>query len=220
MPEEYRQPVYSPPSGAVDLFLIRHGESEPARPGKSFPMVDGHGDPALHENGHSQAKAVGERLKNEPFSALYVTTLRRTHQTAAPLAANLGIEPVVEADLREICLGEWDGGLYRIKSAQGDPLFRRAVEKQEWGEIPGAETTAQLHARVLAGLKRIALQHVDERVAAFVHGGVIGAVMSIATGAAPFAFNGAANGSISRIVMHGDDIIVRGFNDCSHLPSL
>jgi len=143
MTKEYRQHVFSLPTGAVDLLLIRHGESEAARPGQSFPMVDGHGDPALHHNGLRQADQVGERLKGERFDALYVTTLRRTHQTAAPLAARLRMTPMVEPDLREICLGDWDGGLYRIKAAEGAPEFQQAIEHQEWGAIPGAETTAQ-----------------------------------------------------------------------------
>lgn len=220
MGQEYRQHVFRPPEGAVDLWLIRHGESEAAKPGKSFPMVDGHGDPALHENGEAQALAVGERLKFEAFADIYVTTLRRTHQTAAPLAEHLGITPKIEPDLREICLGDWDGGLYRIKAAEGDPAFLRAMSNQEWGEMPGAETTASLHARVRKGLLRIAQNHADQRIAAVVHGGVIGAIMSIATNASPFAFNGAANGSISRIVISGERMIVRGFNDCTHLSGL
>jgi len=217
MTREYRQHVYQPPKGAVDLLLVRHGESMPARPGESFPMKDGHGDPALHPNGEGQARAVGERLKTQPLAALYVTTLRRTHQTAAPLAAHLGLTPSIEADLREVHLGEWDGGLYRIKASEDAPEFQRARVKQEWGEIPGAETTSQLHTRVRAGLLRIAANHPDQLVAAFVHGGVIGAAMAMACGAAPFAFNGAANGSISRLVIQGDRMTVRGFNDCAHL---
>lgn len=217
MTKEYRQHVYRPPAGAVDLLLIRHGESAPARPGESFPMKDGHGDPALHPDGQAQAVKVGTRLKNDPLAALYVTTLQRTHQTAAPLAAHLGLTPQVEPDLREVCLGDWDGGLYRIKAAEGHPAFARAEAGQEWGEIPGAETTAQLHARVRAGLLRIAARHADERVAAVVHGGVIGAALAIASGAAPFAFNGAANCSISRLVIIGDKMVVRGFNDVTHL---
>ena len=60
-------------------------------------------------------------------------------------------------------------------AAEGAPEFARAKANQEWGEIPGAETTAQLHARVRAGLMRIAVNHADQRVAAFVHGGVISA---------------------------------------------
>ncbi len=217
MTRDYHQTVYTPPKGAADLLLIRHGQSEPARPGHSFPMVDGHGDPALHPNGEAQAIAVGEFLKTDPIDAIYVTTLRRTHQTAAPLAAHLGLVPIIEADLREVCLGDWDGGLYRIKAAENDPRFALAIERQEWGEIPGAETTAIVHDRVRAGLLRIAARHADQRVAVVVHGGVIGAALAIASGSEPFAFNGAANGSISRIVILGDKMSVKGFNDSSHL---
>ena len=196
MPKEYHQPVYAPPKGAADLLLIRHGESAAARPGESFPMVEGQGNPALHPRGEAQAARVGARLKSQPIAAIYVTTMQRTHQTAAPLAAELGLTPTVERDLREIFLGDWDGGLYRIKAAENAPEFQRARENHEWGEIPGAETTAALHARVEAGLWRIANAHPDELVAVFVHGGVIGAALSLATGAAPFTFAGAANGSI------------------------
>ncbi len=218
MTREYRQPVYAPPSGAADLLLIRHGESMPAIPGESFPMKDGQGDPALHPQGQAQAQAVGERLCGAPLAAIYVTTLQRTHQTAAPLAAHLGLTPRVEPDLREVFLGDWDGGLYRIKAAENAPEFQRAKARQEWGEIPGAETTAQLQTRVRAGLLRIARAHPDQQVAVFVHGGVIGAAMAVATGAQPLAFAGAANGSISRMVILGQQMTVRGFNDCTHLP--
>ena len=217
MTREYHQTRFSPPPGAADLLLIRHGRTEAARPGESFPLKDGHGDPALHPEGEAQAVAVAERLKSDPIAAIYVTTLRRTHQTAAPLAAHLGLTPRVEPDLREVHLGDWDGGLYRIKSAENAPEFQRARTLQEWGEIPNAETTAALHARVHAGLMRIAAVHRDERVAVVVHGGVVGAALALANGCAPLAFLGAANGSISRLVIHGERMIVQGFNDCAHL---
>lgn len=217
MTKEYRQHAYVPPAGAADILLIRHGESAPAIPGQSFPMKDGHGDPELHPNGRQQAVAVGERLKTVPFAAIYVTTLQRTHQTAAPLVAHLALEPIIEADLREVCLGDWDGGEYRIRAAEGHPAFERAKANNEWGEIPGAETTAQFCGRVRAGLLRIAAAHPDQRVAAFVHGGVIAAAMSIATGTPAMTFGGAANGSFTRLVIRGEDMVVRGFNDVAHL---
>ena len=215
--KEARQHRFTPPPGAADLLLIRHGETQAAIRGQDFPMVEGQGDPALHPDGEVQALAVGERLKTEPISAIYVTTMRRTHQTAAPLAGHLGLTPRVERDLREVSLGDWDGGEYRFRAAQNDPLYARARDEHEWGHIPGAETTAALHARVRAGLLRVAAAHPDELVAVVVHGGVVGAAIAIATGAPPFAFHGAANGSISRIVVHGEQMIVRGFNDVSHL---
>ena len=216
-PKEIRQLKFKPWPGAADLLLIRHGESQAAVEGEPFPMKDGHGDPALHPNGEQQAIAVGERLKTWPINAIYVTTLQRTHQTAAPLAGHLGLTPKVEPDLREVCLGQWDAGLYRLKAAAGDPIFRRSIDNQEWGEIPGAETTAELQARVGNGLLRIASAHPDQLVAVVVHGGVIAAAMSLATGAAPFAFLGAENGSVSRLVMDRDKMNVRGYNDVTHL---
>jgi probable phosphoglycerate mutase len=215
--KEVRQHRFTPPPGAADLLLIRHGETQAAVAGERFALVDGHGDPALHPEGERQAVAVGERLKSEPISAIYVTTLQRTHQTAAPLAAHLGLVPRVEADLREVFLGDWEGGEFRFRAAENHPAIARARENHEWGELPGGETMAALHTRVKRGLQRIAAAHPDELVAVVVHGGIVGAALSIATGARGFAFSGAANGSISRLVVHGEDMIVRGFNDVSHL---
>ncbi|MFK7838673.1 MAG: histidine phosphatase family protein [Sulfitobacter sp.] len=215
--KEARQHRFQPPKGAADLLLIRHGETQAAVRGESFAMVEGQGDPALHPDGERQALAVGERLKTEPIKAIYVTTMQRTHQTAAPLARHLGVQPRVERDLREVFLGDWDGGEFRFRAAENDPAIVRARERHEWGELPGAETTAQLQERVRRGLLRIAAAHADELVAVVVHGGVVGAALSIATGARGFAFSGAANGSISRLVVQGEEMIVRGFNDVSHL---
>ena len=215
---EYRQSRFRPPRGAADLLLIRHGESEPAVMGKPFPMKDGHGDPALHPDGEAQARALADRLADAPLAALYVTTLRRTHQTAAPLAARKGMTPIIEADLREVCLGEWDGGLYRQKAAERDPVFLKALYDGEWGHIPGAETTAQVNERVERGLRRVAQAHPDQQVACFVHGGIIATALSLATKSMTFAFMGAANASISRLIITPDYMQVRGFNDTNHLP--
>lgn len=215
--KEYHQTKYAPPEGACDMLLIRHGRTMPAKPGVNFDTIDGHGNPLLHPEGEEQAVKVGERLKSQPISAIYVTTLTRTHQTAAPLAAHLGLDPIVEGDLREIFLGDWDGGLYRIKAAEKDPAYLKAIEEHQYGHIPGAETTEDFHDRVHAGLLRIAAQHPDELVAVVVHGGVIGAAMAIASEARPFAFRGAENGSISRLVIKDGKMTIRGYNDIGHL---
>jgi probable phosphoglycerate mutase len=58
-------------------------------------------------------------------------------------------------------------------------------------------------------------------VVVVVHGGVIGTLLSVATGSEGFAFITADNASISEIVVHGDRWIVRRFNDICHLePAL
>ena len=216
-PKEYRQVSFTRPSGATEILLVRHGESRAATAAEPFPLVDGHGDPELHANGHEQARRVATRLRHEPIAAIYVTNLKRTSETAAPLASALGLTPIVEPDLREVHLGAWEGGLLRIKAHENDPVYQRLHIEQRWDVIPGAESRETLHTRLMRGLTRIREQHRDALVVAVVHGGVIAHILSFATGARPFAFNGANNGSISHIVMLGDQIVVRGFNDSAHL---
>ncbi|MFG2021614.1 histidine phosphatase family protein [Actinomadura geliboluensis] len=217
VPVEYRQTRYKAPDGATEILLVRHGASAPARADRSFPLVDGHADPELAPEGREQAERVGERLAEEKLDALYVTSLRRTAETAAPLARRLGLEPRVEAGLREVHLGEWEGGLFRQKVAENDPVAQRMFAEERWDVIPGAESGAAFAARVEESLTRLAAAHAGGRIAVFTHGGVIAQALAAATGARPFAFLAPDNASISLLVRLGDLTSVRGFNDVSHL---
>ncbi|MET0146343.1 MAG: histidine phosphatase family protein [Ilumatobacteraceae bacterium] len=217
-PQEYRQRPFHRPPGSTELLLVRHGESEPMVPGRPFPLVDGHGDPALAPEGRRQAERVGERLAHLPIDAIYVTSLRRTHETAAPLASRVGIEPVVERDLREVHLGEWEGELYRQKVVERDPVAVRMLVEERWDVIPGAESSEALRARVRGALERIVAAHPDQRVVIVSHGGVIAEIMAQVTDTRrPFAFIGADNASISHVVVFGERWILRRFNDTAHL---
>ena len=217
MSEGYRQHSYQPPAGATEILLVRHGESRAVSVEKPFPLVDGHGDPELHANGAAQALLVRDRLQYEGIAAIYATSLQRTQQTAAPLAAHLGLEVAIEADLREVLLGEWEGGLLRVKAAAGDPIYQQMQAEERWDVIPGAENWSALNQRIMAALGRIHRRHPNEKVVAVVHGGVIGHITAFASGAQPFAFNGADNGSITHVVMLADMLKVRSFNDNAHV---
>jgi probable phosphoglycerate mutase len=217
----YRQPRFRRPPGACEMILVRHGESAPAQLDEPFPLVDGHGDPPLDPVGRDQAERVADRLEREDIAAIYVTTLRRTAETAAPLAARLGLEPRIEGDLREVFLGDWEGGVFRKHVAEGHPAALRMFEEQRWDAIPGGESTDALSKRVRAGVVRIAEAHPDQLVVVVAHGGVIGRILADASGATRgFAFVGSDNGAISRLVVDGDRWIIRGFNDTGHLDTL
>jgi 2,3-bisphosphoglycerate-dependent phosphoglycerate mutase len=219
-PEGFRQHRFTAPPGATTVLLVRHGESQPAHPDRPFPMIDGHGDPPLDPFGVRQAELLGARLQDEQIDAIYVTTLQRTHQTAAPLAAALGITPAVEADLREVYLGEWEGGEFRQKAAAGDPIFVQIWTEERWDVIPGAEPHDEFDERVWRGFQRIVAAHPNQRVMAVAHGGVIGQLLHRVTGSRRFAFSGADNASISEIVASPERIILRRYNDVSHLLPL
>jgi probable phosphoglycerate mutase len=219
-PTAFAQRRYSVPPGGTDLLLVRHGASQPYVDGKLFPLVDGQGDPALSADGEAQAAQVCARLAAIGVDAIYVSTLRRTAQTAAPLAALVGLNPLVDANLREVHLGEWEGGVFRKNVAEGHPIALQMMAAQRWDVIPGAESSTALETRVQAALDRIAAGHLGQRVVAFTHGGVIGQALALASGSRPFAFLGAENTSISRLVRTPDGWFVRGFNDTAHLDAV
>jgi probable phosphoglycerate mutase len=219
MPETYPQRAFAPPPDATEVVLVRHGASAAAVPGEPFESVEGQSDPPLAPEGERQAQAVAERLGGERFAGLFVTPLQRTAQTAAPLAALTGLEPVVVPELREVGLGEWEGGELRIRAAHRDPKFFEVIDAERWDVIPGAEPADEFAERVGRGLEKvIAAVGPGSVCVAVVHGGVIGELARHATASRPFAFVHADNCSISRLVVFADGRqLLRNFNDTAHL---
>ena len=217
--ERYEQTDYSRPPDAIEVVLVRHGASEAAVEDQPFELLEGQADPALSQVGERQAQAVADHLAHEPLSALFVTPLRRTAQTAAPLAAATGLEPVVVPELREVHLGELDGGAFRIAVRRRDPIVAEVFRAQRWDVIPGAETMEEFAARTRAGLERM-VDGLDPgaTIAAVVHGGVIGELCRQASDSRPFAFVHADNGSLTRLVLlPGGHWWVRSFNEGAHV---
>lgn len=211
-----RQLRFVAPPGAARLLLLRHGETTPVFEDVPVPMLEGQSNPDLDPVGVEQAARAAERLAREDVAAIYVTPLVRTHQTASPLVARLGLEPRVEPGLIEINMGEWEAGEFRRRVLAGDPAVVRMVAEQRWDAIPGAESNEAFGGRVRAGVERVAAAHPDRTVVVVAHGGTIGEIVAQASGARALAF-APDNGSISEIVVAGDTWTVRRFNDTAHL---
>jgi 2,3-bisphosphoglycerate-dependent phosphoglycerate mutase len=216
--DSFHQTPYELPPGATEIIMVRHGASAPPVEGVPNPLVGGHSNPALTDAGRAQAEVVAAGLRDEPISAIFVSTLRRTAETAAPLAAATGLEPTAIADLREVFLGDFEGGEYRIRVARGDPITKAVFANEAWSEIPNAETFEEFGPRITRGIEEIVRQvGPDKAAVAVLHGAVIGQLCRQATDSRPFAFVHADNGSVSRLVVNPDGRwLLRSFNDISH----
>ena len=211
------QTNFAPPRSATELLLVRHAQSAPLGVDPAELNVDGYADPALTEAGREQAQRVADRLSGKRIDAVYVSPLRRTSETAAPLAASLGLEPLVDSDLREVHLGAWEGGLFRKHDAERHPLARRLWREERWDVIPEAEPADAFSARVRAAIERIVAAHPGGRIAVFSHGAVIGHALALASDSRPFVFIHADNASISQLAVTPRRWLVRRFNDTAHL---
>ncbi|MFD9544756.1 histidine phosphatase family protein [Streptomyces sp. NPDC060022] len=131
------------------LLLIRHGQTpsnlghflDTARPG-----------PGLTPLGLRQAAELPAALAGEDIRTLYASTLTRTQLTAAPLAAERGLEVRIRDGIRELSAGELEMRADRAAVAEylttafawsaGDTARRMA------GGESGAEALARFDAVV------------------------------------------------------------------------
>ncbi|GAB3482280.1 histidine phosphatase family protein [Nocardiopsis coralliicola] len=87
------------------LLLIRHGQT----PSNVARLLDtGAPGPGLTELGSEQAAALPPALAGEEIGQLFASNLVRTQLTAAPLAAERGLDVQIRPGIREIGAGEWD----------------------------------------------------------------------------------------------------------------
>jgi probable phosphoglycerate mutase len=217
MARDFQRP-FQLPAGATEVVLIRHGSARHSTPEQPIDRIDGHSDPGLTELGWRQAQAVAERLGGAEPAAIFVTPLRRTQETARPLAERLGVEPVILPDLREVYLGDWEGQLnYRV--SRGTALTHEIFEAERWDVIPNAEPMEAFSARVTRSMERLVeAAGPDRTTLAVVHGGVIAEVCSQVTGSRAFAFLYADNGSLTRLMrLPSRRWALIAFNDTAHL---
>ncbi|MFA7597160.1 MAG: histidine phosphatase family protein [Novosphingobium sp.] len=206
------------PEGARQIILVRHGSSVGPTVNTLQLGELTLSDPELSPDGHLQAQALASQLSREAIAHIFVTPLRRTHQTAEPLVAATGIQPVVIDDLREIHLGEWEHSYYEYASS-GHPLISQAYVEERWDVIPQAESAASFAERVSRGIAEVVARTGPGTTSvALSHAATISEICRQAARSRPFAFVGVENTSITRLIVTKDGgWQLRSFNDVSHL---
>jgi broad specificity phosphatase PhoE len=157
---------------STTIVLVRHGETD----WNLERRFQGHADTPLNEAGRIQAAELADALGSERISAVYSSPLRRAHETAAIVAARLGLDVRALEALREIHVGDWEGlTIDEVKDRY--PGSTTVDWHSGW---PGGETYDQLAARVLPALAALAREHVDERILVVTHAGPVRAALAAA----------------------------------------
>jgi probable phosphoglycerate mutase len=153
----------------TQIIIVRHGQTEWNIRG----IRQGYLDSPLTARGLAQAKALGQRLAREKFTALYSSDLGRAMQTAQEIAHVTGHTIVTDARLRERHLGIFQG-LNGDEIVSKHPEERRLMRSQGPGYvIPGGESMVQQVERNMACLNDLAIRHQGEQIVVVTHGGVV-----------------------------------------------
>ena len=205
------------------LVLVRHGESV----WNVEKRVQGQTCRGLTEHGHVQAARTGEWLGAWLGEAPVVSSdLGRCVDTAAPIAAALGVRPITDMMLRERHFGRWEG-LDRDGLEADDPeRFARWRAGEDVIAEVGGESDAVLRER--AGRAFSALLGADDgadTVVAVTHGGTIWYGVHELLRLAGYRLGAVHNASVTELVHGGrgpagldpDLPHLARFNETSHL---
>ena len=211
-------------------YLVRHGESVSNLEGR----VQGQADVELSALGHAQARQVADwarRLVALPpgaaatISEVWSSPLRRARETAAVIAAAIGLPVLVDEQLCELNAGIFQGHLW----ADLEQTFPNEVARWRSGDphysIPGGESRAQLAARGRAVLETLAARDTPGMIVV-AHGGVLTAALGsmlgrehpllAAAAERPFTkLPALANCSVTELAWPGPRLVA--FNETGHL---
>ncbi len=132
------------------LVLVRHGRTAWNAIGRG----QGHSDIELDEVGHEQSAAAATVLTAYAPVALWSSDLVRCRQTAAYVAKETGLEPVLDARLREFDLGARTG-LTMAEFETAHPEEYAAFAAGRFEAVPGGESVDRVGDRMEAVLGEV-----------------------------------------------------------------
>jgi probable phosphoglycerate mutase len=155
----------------VRLFLIRHGQTPANVAGELDTAPPG---ASLTDLGRAQAEAVVGALAGENVVAVHASPLRRTQQSATPLARARGLAVEVTDGLEEVRAGD----LEMRSDREAVETYLGCLATWMRGDLdrrmPGAQDGHGFLRRYDDAVRRLATGYAeDETVVAFSHGAAI-----------------------------------------------
>lgn len=143
------------------LHIVRHGQTN----WNAEQRIQGQLESELDEVGIKQACQRGKDFTETQFAAIYSSSSLRTRQTTEHLLVNRiknsdrsgdrNISVLYRDELREVCLGVWEGHLWSdIQAAYPDMVEAHRTASDHFF-VEGAETSIQVQARGINAIESI-----------------------------------------------------------------
>jgi broad specificity phosphatase PhoE len=147
------------------IYLVRHGETESNAIGRWQGWLDS----PLTPKGITQAEALSAKIKELDVSFFYTSSSGRAIETAKLLRKDL--EWSTSDDLREICLGEFEGLTKEEAKVLAPQKIKDFYEKpSQYSPLGHGETFFQLQERTEKVINAIATKHLGQSIVIVSHG--------------------------------------------------
>jgi broad specificity phosphatase PhoE len=202
---------------SLKIYLLRHGETTYSQSGAFCGAVDAD----LTPEGQLMAQCFADAYRSLPWSAIYVSPMKRAIATARPLCEAAGLDMQIRDGLREISYGEWEDQEVDYVRQNYDLDYLRWQTDPAWNPPTGGETAVQISARAMPIITEIESRHKDGNVLVVSHKATIRIILcsllGIDVGRYRDRINApAASVSIVKFVTYGPMLEVLG--DRSYMP--
>lgn len=169
----------SDPDSIKTIYLIRHGQTDFNQRG----IIQGSGvDTDLNDTGRRQALQFFNHYRHIPFSRIFVSNLKRTHQTVAPFIA-AGQQMTILPELNEINWGIMEG---LEPGPESTARFTEILAAWRSGNLDIAvergETPNELFSRQQTGLQKLEQEWPGNPVLICMHGRAMRSFLCLLTG--------------------------------------
>ena len=165
----------------MEIYFVRHGQTI----WNVEKRFQGLSNSPLTELGITQAKLLGEKLKNIKFDKFYSTSLKRAYDTANYIKGNRKQKVEIFDDFVEISMGDMEG----IKQEDFKKLYPEQVKNFFFNQLEydpssfGGESFLEVRERVIRGLNKfIELNKNYERVLVVSHGATLKTLLHYISG--------------------------------------
>jgi broad specificity phosphatase PhoE len=160
----------------TSFYFVRHAATDFIGRTISGRMSGVH----INDRGRKQAAQLAQRLRNQPFAAIYCSPQARARETAEPLAISANQPIAIAAELDELDFGAWTGRTYdELRDA---PDWRSFNSARSTTRIPGGELMIEVQARAIGFVERASRTHPEGSIVLVSHGDVIRAALAFYLG--------------------------------------
>lgn len=185
--------VTSLPSTAdtpLQIWFIRHGESEINVPGNPRTVPDGGVSYPLTRKGVEQARALAESIHGEPITKIYSSTHLRAIQTADAVAFDHTLTLSLAPEAVEIDFGVGPESTQDVRAVYGELARKWLIEKDLDARNGTGESFAEVQRRFLPFVREIMNRHaLDSGIVVIVaHSATLGFMVPVVASNVPADF--------------------------------
>ncbi|MGQ4649643.1 histidine phosphatase family protein [Lyngbya aestuarii] len=136
---------------SLTLYFLRHGETTASRQGGYCGTLD----VELTPEGRQMASDFAAAYKTIPWTAVFVSPMRRTIATAKPLCEAAGMEMQLRDGLKEIAYGKWEGKSPEEVDRDFHDEYIRWLNDPGWNSPTGGEKGVDIARRSFAVIDEI-----------------------------------------------------------------